>query len=87
MNQGPLVGVRIADFTQLWAGAFSTALLAMMGAETIKIESWRRIDPSRTLSITTRQTFGSPDEAPVFNDINLNKLSITIDISNPKQAI
>jgi len=84
MNKGPLQGVRIADFTQLWAGAFSTALLAIMGAEAIKIESMRRVDPSRTLSITTRQTFGSPDESAIFNDINLNKLSVTIDLSNPK---
>jgi crotonobetainyl-CoA:carnitine CoA-transferase CaiB-like acyl-CoA transferase len=45
---GPLQGVRIVDLTVALAGAFSTMLLADMGAEVIKVESLQHYSaPSR----------------------------------------
>ncbi len=35
----PLDGVRIVDLTGVWAGAFSTVLLADLGAEVLKVEN------------------------------------------------
>ena len=82
--RGPLRGIRIADFSWAWAGAHATELLAFLGAEVIRVESSQHIDFARLRSFTTSQQFGSLNESPVFNDINLGKLSITINLSQPK---
>jgi crotonobetainyl-CoA:carnitine CoA-transferase CaiB-like acyl-CoA transferase len=84
MNRGALAGVRIADFTWTWAGPFATTLLGLMGAEVIKIESHHRIDYTRQGSFTTTQDFSGVDQSTVFNDINQNKLSISLNLSQPK---
>ena len=78
-----LSGIRIADFSWAWAGAHATAILALLGAEVIKVESRRRPDISRMNSLTTSQQFKSLDESPVFNQINLNKLSLSLNLSQP----
>ncbi|MDY6880172.1 MAG: CoA transferase [Desulfatiglans sp.] len=83
-KKGPLAGVRVADFAWAWAGAYATELLAFLGAEVIKVESKRHVDPTRLGSLTTGQEFNSVNESPVFNDINLGKLSIEINLSHPE---
>ncbi|MBM3118282.1 MAG: CoA transferase [Chloroflexi bacterium] len=80
----PLQGVRVADFSWAWAGAHATELLAFLGAEVIKIESIKRIDFTRLLSFTTGQKFENVNESRVFNDINLGKLSIRLNLSQPQ---
>ncbi len=83
-SQGPLRGIRIADFTWAWAGSHATELLALLGAEVIKIESMQRIDFVRLRSFTTGQEFIGVDESTVFNDLNLAKLSIKLNLSKPE---
>jgi len=83
-NKSALSGIRVADFTWVWAGPYAIMLLAYMGAEVIKIESAKRIDTSRMGSITTGQAFAGWDASSVFNNVNLNKLSVTLDLGNPK---
>ena len=83
MGRLPLEGIRITDFTWAWAGPYATMLLAFMGAEVIKVESTKRPDHSRMRSLAAGPTFGGPDQAPIFNDLNLNKMSITLDLSHP----
>jgi len=79
-----LEGVRIADFTWAWAGPFATELLAFLGAEVIKIESARRPDHARIRSLTLGLSTRHLDNSPVFNDLNLNKMSLALDLTKPK---
>ena len=84
MRKAALEGVRIADFCWLWAGAYATGLMALLGAEVIKIESMARVDPSRMMTLTIGQAFEGVDHSPVFNSINLNKLSVKLNLKLPK---
>lgn len=84
MKRAALAGVRIADFCWLWAGAYATGLLAILGAEVIKIESMARVDPSRKMTLTIGRAFEGVDHSPVFNSINLNKLSVKLNLKQPK---
>lgn len=84
MEEYPLDGVRIVDFTWAWAGPYATLLLAMLGAEVIKVESQRRLDHTRLRSLMTGPTMGGPNQSTVFNDINLNKLSLTLNLTQAR---
>ncbi|MDD5127806.1 MAG: CoA transferase [Dehalococcoidales bacterium] len=80
----PLTGVRVLDLTAFWSGPFAASLLGSVGAEVIKIESTRRIDPWRgaaTASLTGEKTY---ERSPLFNTVNLDKLGITIDLTTAK---
>ncbi len=76
----PLEGIRVADFTWAWAGPQGSLLLRMLGAEVIKIESRARLDHSRVHSLTAGSLRGGIDESPVFNDLNLGKRSVTLNL-------
>jgi benzylsuccinate CoA-transferase BbsF subunit len=84
MKHGPLKGVRVTEFTSAWAGPYVTCLLGFLGAEVIKVESRRRIDHARYTSFTTGKDFSGPDESPVFNSLNLNKLSVCLNLSQAR---
>lgn len=77
---GPLAGIRIADFTWAWAGPQGSLLLGMLGAEVVKIESRARLDHARVHSLTAGSLQGGIDESPVFNDLNLGKSSVTLNL-------
>jgi len=84
MTNGPLSGVRVTEFTSAWAGPYATCLLGFLGAEVIKVESRKRLDHSRFTSFTTARTFSGPDQSPVFDNLNLNKLSVCLNLSHPR---
>ena len=86
MVRSVLEGIRIADFSQIWAGPYATLLLAFMGAEVIKIESEKRPDPSRLRAMTMNRRFEGRDESPVYHDLNLNKLDVRIELGQPRGA-
>ncbi len=81
---GPLTGIRVLEFTSAWAGPFATCLLGFLGAEVIKIESRKRVDHARLTSFTTAKTFTNPNESPVFDNLNLNKLSVCLNLTHPQ---
>ena len=84
MSDGPLTGVRVTEFTSAWAGPYATCLLGFLGAEIIKVESRKRVDHARFISFTTGTDFSTPDKSPVFNSLNLNKLSVCLNLTQPR---
>ncbi len=83
-NNGALNGVRVVEFTSAWAGPYATCLLGFLGAEVIKVESRKRPDHSRMVSFTTGREFQTHDESEVFNNLNLNKRSVSLNLKKPK---
>lgn len=82
---GPLSGIRVADFTWVWAGPTATLQLAHMGAEVIRIESTRRLCLLRYLPPLAD---GQPgvNRSGYFNQYSQGKRSITLDLSKPEGA-
>jgi len=81
---GPLAGIRVADFTWAWAGPQGSLLLSMLGAEVVKIESQARLDHARVHSLTAGSLDCGIDESPIFNDLNLGKRSVTLNLRKPE---
>ncbi len=77
----PLAGVRIADFSWVGAGSFTTKLFADMGADVIKIESSQRLDSLRGLGPFKDKVRGV-NRSGYFADRNTNKRSITINLKS-----
>ncbi len=76
-----LEGIRVLDFTWAAAGPYATLLLGFLGAEVIKVESSRRLDPARRGFLAD---YGGPNRSPNFNELNLNKRSFQVDLSRPE---
>jgi len=76
---GPLVGIRVMDFTRALAGPHCTLLLGDMGAEIIKIEQINGGDHVRRM--------GPPfinGESAAFMASNRNKKSVTVNLKDPR---
>lgn len=84
MHNEALKGIKIADFSWVWAGPYCSLLLSFMGADVVKIESKKRIDQTREGSMTMGEDYEGYDASPIFNNANLNKKSITLDLKNPE---
>ena len=75
---GPLSGIRVADFSVHAAGPFAGLMLAEMGAQVIKIESSARLDITRR----PHAMYGKPPSS--FEQINANKLSVCLNLKEPR---
>ncbi len=82
-SYGALSGMRVIDLTEGLAGPFCTRLMALFGAEVIKVErpdvgDWaRRVGPF----------FGGvtgPDRSTVFAYLNANKRSLELDLDSDR---
>ena len=77
MASGPLVGVKVLEFTQILAGPYACAHLADMGAEVIKVEPpggepWRLAQQYM------------PGESKWFHQLNLGKKSLVLKLDDPE---
>ena len=90
-RSGPLAGYRGIVLTQAWAGSLATQLLGLMGAEIILVESRTRLDSWRGVPTTPiAPALQGKDTAKypwncnaLFNSVNLNKQSVTLELSEP----
>ncbi len=75
---GPLEGVRIVELTKVWAGPYAGKLLALLGAEVIKVETAALPEEMRA--------YGGTDinHAPYFLSINPEIRSVDLDIKSPE---
>ena len=84
----PLEGIRVLDFSWVWAGPYGTMVLADLGAEVIKIEGHKRMDLlRRTYPWPLWET--APFQCPInqgmsYNSVNRNKKSLTLNLTDPK---
>lgn len=78
----PLEGVRVLDLCWVWAGPYCTMQLAHMGAEVVRIESRKHPCLTRYLPPWADMVPG-PNRAFFFNQYNLGKRSITLDLKTP----
>lgn len=81
----PLDGIRVADFTWVWAGPTCTMQLAHMGAEVIRMETTNRICTLRMLPPWAGGTPG-PNKAGYFNQYSQGKRAILLNIAEPEGA-
>jgi benzylsuccinate CoA-transferase BbsF subunit len=73
-----LEGVRVLDFTWAGAGPYATLMLAFLGADVVKVVSSRRLVPARRGFLAD---YGGVDRSPNFSELNLNKRSVQIDLT------
>ncbi len=75
---GPLAGVRVVELTKVWAGPYAGKLLALLGAEVIKVET--------AASPEEMRAYGGTDinHAPYFLSINPEIRSVDLDIKSAR---
>ena len=83
-RRGPLASVRVLDFSWIVAGPQATRILADFGAEVIRVEYEARVDSIRLGQPAPGTRPGSLNASGLFNNMNRNKLSITLNVVHPK---
>ena len=83
MSRPPLDGIRVVDFCWAWAGPYGSLQLAHLGADVIRIESAKRLCPSRLIPPWPDNESGV-NRAGYFNQYNQGKRSLTLDLKAPE---
>src|SRR5271166_5885455 len=79
-----LENIRVVDFSWVRAGPWATRWLGAFGAEIIKIE-WPENERGRLPSTTTPQHLEvNPNTSGNFNDTNINKKSLSLNVRSAK---
>jgi crotonobetainyl-CoA:carnitine CoA-transferase CaiB-like acyl-CoA transferase len=80
----PLEGIRVIDFTWVYAGPFATRLLGYYGAEVIRLESQTRPDQVRTSGLSRVMGDDGPEVSQQWHSINADKLSLQLNLKVPE---
>jgi crotonobetainyl-CoA:carnitine CoA-transferase CaiB-like acyl-CoA transferase len=79
----PLEGLKVADFTWVFAGPWTTRALADCGAEVVRVESSHRVDTLRTAG-NFKDDETHPDAAIQYSNVNAGKKNLALDLSRPE---
>ncbi len=82
---GPLAGIRVADFSWVWAGPYCGLQLAHLGAEVIRVETAKRPCLSRSIHPYADNKIGI-NRAGHYDQWNMSKLSLALDVATPQGA-
>ena len=77
----PFAGVRVLDFTQVFAGPFGSYQLALLGADVIKIERPGGEDMRRG---PINKDWSARNMSTAWMAINSNKRNLALDLTKPK---
>src|SRR3984893_11244710 len=79
----PLDGIHVLDLSWVMVGPVSGRYIADLGADVIKVESSRRIDPVRTLG-PFKDGRSGPERRVSYHNLNAGKRCISLDIRKPE---
>ena len=82
-----LSDIRVIEFSGGMVGPLAADVLARMGAEVIKVESRRRPDFARLFRDPVAKVPPKLNEGRRFNDLNLDKLGVCMDLSKPEACV
>lgn len=80
----PFAGLRVIDFSAFWAVPYTTALLASLGADVIKVESTAHPDPMRFSSTAGLEDPQWYEKSAIFAAVNANKRGVTLALDTPE---
>jgi len=80
----PLEGIRVADFGWRAVAPISARMLGWGGAEVIRVESATRHDGARLTPPLAPNVEGSFNVSHFFNNKNTNKLSVSLNLRDPR---
>jgi len=80
----PLDGVRVVDFSWVWAGPYCALHLAFLGAEVFKIESSKRPGLGRRLPLHAVGVEPTLNTCSYFNQWDQAKLSVELHLDSPE---
>ena len=79
----PYSGLKVVDLTIYWAGPIVTMFLAAFGADVLKVESRARPDPFRYSTSSPELGDDWWERSAVWQATNLDKRSLTLDLTHP----
>jgi len=82
-HERPLAGIRVLDFGLLTAGANTSAMMADLGADVLKIESGAYLDPFRVVGKMDNDD-GWWNRSPQFRFTNRNKRGLALNLKSPE---
>jgi crotonobetainyl-CoA:carnitine CoA-transferase CaiB-like acyl-CoA transferase len=81
----PLAGLRVVDATTWWAGPTAGHLLALLGADTIHLESVQKMDGGRAVGFVFANGRSEPWECSTFSlSANTNKRGLTLNLADAR---